>query len=124
MAIIRQRLDPKNPPKLSAKTLAKLDAMTPEEIECNALIDPDNPPSTPEELERGIAGRFVRRLREKLSLSQTEFAEAFGVNVARLRDWEQGRTLPDTFAMTFLKVIEKEPKAVQRALHIKKKSAA
>jgi putative transcriptional regulator len=124
MAIVRQKLDPSKPPKLSAETLARLDAMTPEEIERNAQNDPDNPPSTEEELERGRAGRFVRQLREKLALSQTEFAGAFGLNVARLRDWEQGRTLPDTFAMSFLRVIDREPKAVQRALHIKKKSAA
>lgn len=36
MAIIRQRLDRVNPPRLSPATRAKLDAMTPEQIDAKA----------------------------------------------------------------------------------------
>jgi putative transcriptional regulator len=95
---------------------ARLEAMTPEEIEQNARDDPDNPPSTDEELERGRTGRFVRQTREATGLSQEKFAQTFGVNVARLRDWEQGRHLPDSFSLSFLRVIAKNPKAVEEAL--------
>ena len=35
---------------------------------------------------------------------------------ARLRDWEQGRHLPDSFSLSFLRVIAKNPKAVEEAL--------
>ncbi len=53
-------LDPNNLPPLDPDLERRMDAMTPEEIEQNALDDPDNPPSTEEELDRGVAGRRVR----------------------------------------------------------------
>jgi putative transcriptional regulator len=52
MTIVRYVLDPDNPLRLSAETLARLDAMTAGEIEANAVSDPDNPPMTGEELAR------------------------------------------------------------------------
>jgi putative transcriptional regulator len=104
------------PQKMTAEEWARLEAMTPEQIEQNALDDPDNPPSTDEELERGRMGRFVRQTREATGLSQEKFSQKYGVNVARLRDWEQGRHLPDSFSLTFLRVIAKNPKAVEEAL--------
>ena len=33
--------------------------------------------------------------RERLGLSQAEFATAFGVSVSTVRNWEQGRARPD-----------------------------
>lgn len=50
--MIRFVLDPANPPQLTEAEWARLDAMTEEEIEANALSDPDNPPLTDEELAR------------------------------------------------------------------------
>ncbi|HEX8164968.1 MAG TPA: hypothetical protein VF601_04175 [Beijerinckiaceae bacterium] len=50
MPTVRYRLDPNNPPKMSAEELARLDAMTDEEITAAAESDPDNPPLTEEEL--------------------------------------------------------------------------
>jgi putative transcriptional regulator len=55
-------------------------------------------------------------LRRKLGLSQAEFALRYGLTVARVRDWEQKRSTPDAAARAYLKVIEKEPEAVKRAL--------
>ncbi len=104
------------PSKMTPEEWARLEAMTPEEIEQNALDDPDNPPSTDEELQRGWTGRFVRHTREATGLSQDKFAERFALNVARLRDWEQGRYLPDSFSMAFLRVIGKNPRMVEEAL--------
>ncbi|AVO43964.1 helix-turn-helix domain-containing protein [Phreatobacter cathodiphilus] len=112
----RFTLDPRNPPRLSPEEAARLDAMTPEEIEQNALDDPDNPPSTEEELDRGVAGRRVRLLRQSLNLSQPAFAERYRINVARLRDIEQGRTMPDSAFLAYITVIETEREAVDRAL--------
>lgn len=60
MAIVRRRIDPANPPQLSPATRARLDAMTDEEIEQQALDDPDNPPLTDEELAQ------MRRVEPKL----------------------------------------------------------
>lgn len=62
------------------------------------------------------AGVDVAKLRRKLQLSQAEFAHRFGFNAASLKDWEQGRTNPPSPVRAYLKVIEKEPKAVKRAL--------
>jgi putative transcriptional regulator len=115
MTIVRYRLtDP--PVELTPEQEARLAAMTPEEIEAAALSDPDNPPSTEEELERGVVARDIRLLRQSLGLSQSQFAERFRINPARLRDWEQGRHLPDSAARAYLAVIRHEAEAVERAL--------
>ena len=106
----------KNPPKLSAEQKARLDAMSEAEIERNALSDPDNPPLTDDELDRGVFGRLVRQTREKLGLSQAQFAERFDINLGRLRDWEQGRYQPDSVAWAYVKVIASAPATVERAL--------
>jgi putative transcriptional regulator len=58
----------------------------------------------------------VSLIRKKMKLSQSEFAEKFGLSVATLRDWEQGRRSPDNTARTLLAVIERRPEAVIAAL--------
>ena len=58
----------------------------------------------------------VRAIRTKLGKSQTEFALMIGVSVATLRNWEQGRRIPDGPALALLRVASLEPKAVTRAL--------
>lgn len=58
----------------------------------------------------------VKAIREKMGLSQAEFAVRFGFSLASLRNWEQGRRFPDGPARTLLKVIEANPAAVQSAL--------
>lgn len=62
----------------------------------------------------------VRRIREKLHLSQPEFAARFGFTAAAVRQWEQGRRQPHGPARVLLTIIAREPEAVRRAL----KSAA
>jgi putative transcriptional regulator len=58
----------------------------------------------------------VAATREKLGLSQEQFAAAFGVNLGTVRNWEQGRRTPDGPALVLLTVIEKSPRAVLRAI--------
>jgi putative transcriptional regulator len=58
----------------------------------------------------------VKALRRDLGLSQAQFAKRFGFTPARVRDWEQGRSKPDGAVRAYLIVIEREPKAVERAL--------
>jgi putative transcriptional regulator len=55
-------------------------------------------------------------LRRKLKLSQAAFARRYGFSPARIRDWEQGRSSPDGAVRAYLLVIQREPKAVERAL--------
>ncbi len=58
----------------------------------------------------------VRQIREKLSKSQSEFAQMIGVSVATLQNWEQGRRQPDGPARALLVVASKAPKVVAKAL--------
>ena len=58
----------------------------------------------------------VRRIRKKLKMSQSVFADYFGVNLRTIQDWEQGRRVPTGAAKNFLFVIDQEPDAVRRAL--------
>ncbi|MGH6900104.1 MAG: helix-turn-helix domain-containing protein [Geminicoccaceae bacterium] len=58
----------------------------------------------------------VRAIRRRLGMSQAQFAAAFGLELDAIRNWEQGRRRPEGAARAFLKVIEREPEAVRRAL--------
>jgi putative transcriptional regulator len=116
MAIVKARLDRRHPPRLSEETKARLDGMTDEELTANALSDPANPPLTDSELARLSAARAVKRARVATGLSQAAFAQRFHINAARLKDWEQGRTMPDSAALAYLKVIEREQDVVERTL--------
>jgi putative transcriptional regulator len=58
----------------------------------------------------------IKAVRLRLGKSQIEFAMMIGVSVATLRNWEQGRRIPDGPAMALLKVAAKNPKAVAAAL--------
>jgi putative transcriptional regulator len=58
----------------------------------------------------------VRKIRGRLGLSQEAFAETYGFALAAVRDWEQGRRRPERSARILLKIVEKEPEAVTRAL--------
>lgn len=58
----------------------------------------------------------TRVIRRKLKLTQKEFAARYHIPVATLRDWEQGRRVPDAPARALIVAIREEPEAVRRAL--------
>ena len=58
----------------------------------------------------------VRAIRKKLDVTQAEFALMIGVSLATLRNWEQGRRLPEGPARALLRVAAVNPKAVITAL--------
>jgi putative transcriptional regulator len=60
----------------------------------------------------------VKAIRGRLGLTQQQFATRFGFNITTLRHWEQGRRVPDGTARAYLRVIDREPKAVQKALRV------
>lgn len=66
----------------------------------------------------------VAAIRKKTGLSQTEFAARFGLDVAAVRDWEQGRRVPERSARVLLRVIDSEPDAVVRANKVAEGAAA
>ena len=65
---------------------------------------------------RKIAPAEIVALRRRLQMSQDFFARTFGLNVETLRGWEQGHRQPDNAARILLRVIDREPAAVFRAL--------
>jgi putative transcriptional regulator len=58
----------------------------------------------------------VRKIRRRLGLSQEAFAQKYGFALSAVRDWEQGRRTPERSARILLKIVDKEPEAVSRAL--------
>jgi len=58
----------------------------------------------------------VRAIREKFQFSQSQMATYLGVKTKTLQNWEQGVRNPTASAQTLLRVLEKEPEAVMRAL--------
>lgn len=93
---------------------------TDEEIDAMIASDPDTAPdmSIGRDWRRIISPRLpdVKAIRRKLRLSQAEFAKRFGFSVRTVQEWEQGRAVPDGPARILLRVIEKSPKLVERAV--------
>ncbi len=58
----------------------------------------------------------VKAIRTSLDMTQEEFAGRFGFSVNTLRHWEQGSRQPEGPTRAYLLVIERAPKAVQKAL--------
>jgi len=58
----------------------------------------------------------IRRIRRRLRLTQSAFARRFGFELSSVRNWEQGRRTPEGPARILLRIIEREPDAVHRAL--------
>ena len=67
-------------------------------------------------LERGLMGRRVRKLRNRLGMSQKEFADIFGIPANSIRQYEIGRYMPPPAVRAYLKVIEAEPEMVRRVM--------
>jgi putative transcriptional regulator len=53
--------------------------------------------------------------RNRVGMSQTEFAKLLGVSVRTLQDWEQGRREPSGAAKTLLRIASQNPEAVRAA---------
>ena len=59
----------------------------------------------------------VRVIRERTSLSQSEFAQLIGVSVKTLQNWEQDRRRPTGPAAALLSIIEHDPALAVKAIH-------
>ncbi len=57
-----------------------------------------------------------REVREHVKLTQAQMAPLMGMSVSGYRKWEQGQRRISGPAAALLKVIEREPEAVRRAL--------
>ena len=59
----------------------------------------------------------IRHIRERTSLSQSEFAQLIGVSVKTIQNWEQARRCPTGPAAALLRVIEHNPALAVKAIH-------
>ena len=71
--------------------------------------DPDDFPVSVAGVERGLMGRRIRRLRNRLGLSQEAFGERYGIPVANIRQYEIGRHMPPPAVRAYPKIINAEP---------------
>ncbi len=89
----------------------------------------DFPELTAEQLSRGMmksqrkrimSGKLkkgdVAALRRFVGATQVEFAEALGISVHTLRNWEQDRRFPEGPALALLRVVARYPKIVRQNL--------
>jgi len=90
--------------------------MTPAAIERAALADPDAHPLTRADLKRMKRTPQAKIIRRALGMTQEEFAARYRIPLGTLRDWEQGRAIPDQPARAYLTVIACSPREVQQAL--------
>ncbi len=58
----------------------------------------------------------VRAIRQHLKMSQHQFAKAYRIPLATLKNWEQGRRQPDAPAAAYLQAIARRPKVIREAL--------
>jgi putative transcriptional regulator len=95
---------------------ARLDTMTDDEARAAALSDPDAQPLSRERLAKMRRVSRVKMLRQRLGMTQAEFARAYHLPLTMLRDWEQHRSLPDAPARALLLAIERDPDVMRRLL--------
>lgn len=77
-------------------------------------LDAEDRAVSREGLERVLAARRVRMTRASLGLGQTAFARRFHVPVGTLRDREQARVLPPSYALALIKLVAAHPDLVER----------
>jgi len=100
----------------SRKTLKGFRYMTPAAVERAGLADPDARPLTRDDLKRMKRTPQAKIIRRALGMTQEEFAARYRIPLGTLRDWEQGRAIPDQPARAYLTVIARSPHEVQQAL--------
>jgi putative transcriptional regulator len=90
--------------------------LTDAEVVVAARSDPDAQPLTGKQLARMRRVPHVKVLRQRLDMTQVEFAEAFHLPITTLRDWEQHRSTPDAPARALLLAIERNPEVMRKLL--------
>jgi DNA-binding transcriptional regulator YiaG len=90
----------------------------------------DVPELTPEQFARAISaqtrkrlmlgqfesGEDVAALRRFVGLTQEQFAQAMGISVHTLRNWEQGRRQPEGPAIALLRIAARHPRIIRENL--------
>jgi len=63
-----------------------------------------------------LTPKRIQEIRRKVARSTREFERRFRISARTMEAYEQGRRRPDTAMETLLRVIDREPDAVRRAL--------
>ena len=74
-----------------------------------------------EPVARAIGPQMIR---ERLGMTQVEFAKLIDAPLATLKNWEQGRTAVPPYVRVLLNIIDREPEAALRALGLSRPLAA
>jgi len=59
----------------------------------------------------------VAKIRKKTKMSQKEFSTSFRIPLSTLRQWEQGKRVPQGPAQALLMIVDKNAKMALEALH-------
>ena len=59
----------------------------------------------------------VKSLRNNISMTETEFAAAFGISLGTLRHWERGDRSPRGPALVLLNLLKKDPQTILSVLN-------
>ena len=57
---------------------------------------------------------IIKSVREKEGMTQQDFADAFGLSISTVRNWEQGHRAPEISGEILLRLIEKDSAQVKR----------
>jgi len=60
----------------------------------------------------------VKVIRERIGLTQSEFAGLMQVSIKTLQNWEQGRRNPTGPAAALLKIVAASPEVAIKSLHV------
>jgi len=66
-------------------------------------------------------GRLVRpvdvaKIRKNLGMTQKDFGDEYHIKLQTLRNWEQGKRIPDTTSLAYLVCIAEKPKEIRNIL--------
>lgn len=61
-----------------------------------------------------VTSKDVAKLRKKLHLSQAVFATRLRINEDTVKNWEQGRSVPNTQAALLLSLVDKYPDTLDK----------
>ena len=99
---------------------AKVEATTENDIVRHMREDGENSDASP--------GVFIEdlppaRIRERMGMTQVEFANILNIPVATLRNWEQGRVRIDPAARALFRILSRDPKHALKALEPDRKAS-
>jgi putative transcriptional regulator len=98
---------------------AKLRSLTPDDINRIAAEERAalgmGPPTGKGYVVYNVPPPDVKRIRERLGLSQAAFAARFHLRERTVQQWEQGRAFPDQPARVLLRAIEQHPDIIAEA---------